>query len=283
VRAGLLDPVRSGIPGQRDEMAERRQRPLPVDRQDGDRPRGVIPHHQEVAGGVHGDANPVLAAGGLLIQELQLAGRLVDREGRGVLAVTVARVEEALLAIERQPGRVDEVPHQLHVRPLARGRVHPVHVDAFATGVALPRRVAPDIREHRGGLPCRSGARPGHRRASPGGDCRQGADGAAQEVSAADVPTLGLTVGEHDDPRRARSDGMILDSRSLRLAQERRCGRADAPVTARVSCAAAATGRGRGPGTAAPPARPSGPRRAWCRPSHRAPSSPASNFGSRRG
>src|SRR5262249_44199928 len=150
-----------------------------------------------------------------LAEEPQLAARRVDREDRGVLTVAVGRVEEALLAIEAQPRRIDEVLDELDVLPAPRGLVHPVYVDAFASGVALPGRVATDVSEHRSpafrrALASRAGARRRHRRA-PSGHYRAG--DSSQELSTAEtLPSFGLTGGEHRDLRRAQGARMILDS-----------------------------------------------------------------------
>jgi len=47
MRAGLPGPMRSGVAGERDEIARWRERSVRADRQDRDGPRGVVRNNQE--------------------------------------------------------------------------------------------------------------------------------------------------------------------------------------------------------------------------------------------
>ena len=183
VRARLLGPVRPGSARQRDQIGERSQGSVRSDGKDGHRARAVVRADQELVRRVHGDAHTVLAPGRLLAQHLQLAGGPVDRQRGDHLAVAVRRIEDALLLIQGQPRRIDEILDELHVRPDPRGPVHRVDVDALAAGVALLRGVAPDVDEHRASLALGSGARRRQRRAAAGHDR---AHDAADEVPAPD-------------------------------------------------------------------------------------------------
>ena len=58
------------------------------------------------------------------------------------------RIEKALRAVERQEGGVNDL-EELFMGPNARGRVHPVDVDAAAMPFALRRREGADIGEQR--------------------------------------------------------------------------------------------------------------------------------------
>jgi len=58
------------------------------------------------------------------------------------------RIEKALRPVERQEGGVDDF-EELFVAPDARGRVHPVDVDAAAMPFALRGRERADIGEQR--------------------------------------------------------------------------------------------------------------------------------------
>ena len=58
-------------------------------------------------------------------------------------------VEEPLVLVEGQEGRVGQVPHELHLRPRACRGIDPVHPDALSPGIALLRGPAADVGEPR--------------------------------------------------------------------------------------------------------------------------------------
>jgi hypothetical protein len=66
------------------------------------------------------------------------------------------RVEKPLLMIHGQERWIDDVRHELHMRPSTSSRVHAVDVDAVAVALTLRRREGADIGEH---LPAFGGAR----------------------------------------------------------------------------------------------------------------------------
>jgi len=103
MRAGLLGAMRPRLALERDEIAQRPERAVGVDRQHRDRARAVVRADEEAVGRVDAESDPVLAAGGLAVEDPDLPGPRVDRVGNGLGAVAMRRVEDALLPVEGQP------------------------------------------------------------------------------------------------------------------------------------------------------------------------------------
>jgi hypothetical protein len=91
----------------------------------------------------------------LPVERRDAPGLLVDRIGADLVKVGMDRIEKALRPVERQERGVDEFD-ELFVGPGARGRVHPVDVDATAMPFARRGRERADIGELRR---CASGSR----------------------------------------------------------------------------------------------------------------------------
>ena len=106
MRALLLRPVRARSAGQRGQIAERSERPIRVDRQDGQAAGGVVRHGEKAVRRIDGQVHAVLAAGRLPIQHAQPARRLVDPIRRRLSPVTVGRIETPPLPIDDEKRRV---------------------------------------------------------------------------------------------------------------------------------------------------------------------------------
>jgi len=71
----------------------------------------------------------ILAAGGLLVQEADLARSAIDAEGTDFPRIAVDAVQEALLGIEGEKRRIDQILEELDMGPGAGRGVYPVDVD----------------------------------------------------------------------------------------------------------------------------------------------------------
>jgi len=150
VRAGLLGRVGPGLAGERDQVAERSERAIRLDRKHRDRARAVVGADQVAVGGLDPEPHAVLALGRLAVEDAEPAGAGLDRVGGRFVPFAVCCVEHRPPAIEREPRGVDQLAPTLDVGPGAGDFVDPVDVDAVAPPVAVLRRVGADVGEHRG-------------------------------------------------------------------------------------------------------------------------------------
>ena len=100
-------------------------------------------------GRIDGQVDRILAAAGPLVQEGDLASAFVDAEGADFAAIAMNGVEKALLGIEGEIRRVDEILQQLDMGPGAGGGVHPVDIHSLAPRIAFLGGAAADIGQHR--------------------------------------------------------------------------------------------------------------------------------------
>jgi hypothetical protein len=142
----LLAPVRPGLAGRHEDVAGGSKRSVAVDRVDSHaRPIGEddVPVLR-----VDGQVRRVVALGRLPVQQRNAAGRLVDRVRAHLAAVAVGRVEEPLLAVERQePGIVNGV-QRMYQRPGAGRGLDAVDADALAARLALLGGEGSDVGNH---------------------------------------------------------------------------------------------------------------------------------------
>ena len=80
--------------------------------------------------------HPVLAATGLPVERRDAPVLFVDRICAYLFQVGMHRIKKALRPVERQEGGIGDL-EELFVGPSARGRVHPIDVDAPAMPFAL--------------------------------------------------------------------------------------------------------------------------------------------------
>ena len=149
VRARLPFSIWPRFAGQGYQITARPQGSVLLDRYHADRAGAVIGGDNPAAGRVDRQVHRVLAAAGLPIERCDMAVLLVDRIGADLVEVGMHRVEKALSPVERQERGVCDL-EELLVGPRARGRVHPVDVDAAAVPLALRRRKGADISDQHG-------------------------------------------------------------------------------------------------------------------------------------
>ena len=143
-RVRLLGAMRPRLSRQRRQIGDRPERAVGLDRQHGYRARAVIRADHVFVVRIDAEPHAVPALRVLRAERAELACRLVDAKCRDHFAVAVRRIEEALIAVERQPRRIVGRLHQLHLAPGTVG-VDAVHSDALAAAVALLGGVAADV------------------------------------------------------------------------------------------------------------------------------------------
>src|SRR3954463_1456150 len=147
---GLLDPMRPELALEGHVVGHGAKRAILVQRQNGQARhvvlgRDVVRHHDELVTWIDGEMDRVLALRCLLVKEGEFARARVNAEGADLAGVAMHRIQTALLAIKGEKGRVEQVSHELNVRPYSSIAVQTVNVDAVAAGIALPRCAAPNI------------------------------------------------------------------------------------------------------------------------------------------
>jgi hypothetical protein len=145
----LVRPVGPDLPMNLDQIRQRGQGAVRIDRQNGQRTGQVIRHDNEAVAWIDGKMNRILPAGQLPIQGAQTPRTLVDSKGGNLAAIPVDGEKESTGAIERQEGRIDKIANQLDVPPPAGDGIDPEHIDALAPRVPFPGRSAAYKYEHR--------------------------------------------------------------------------------------------------------------------------------------
>jgi len=136
MRARLLGRVRAGRARQRHQLMLIRERSVARNGEHRDAAARVIGDHQEFSGRVDRRTNPVAAAGRAPIEHLGKAGLAFEREGGGMIAVAVNRIEKTPAGAERQVGRIHQRADVLDMAPRAGRGVRPIDMNAVAAGLA---------------------------------------------------------------------------------------------------------------------------------------------------
>jgi hypothetical protein len=124
-----------GLAGQGDEIGARPEAAVLLDWHHLDRSGPVIGGDDEPVAWADRQIHRILAAAGLPVERRQPAARFVDRIGADLVEIGVDLVEKPLVIVYGEKPRIGD-GDQLHMCPPARGRIHPVDVDA----VAMPLR-----------------------------------------------------------------------------------------------------------------------------------------------
>ena len=147
VGARLLCPVRAELALHRHDIGRRAERAVGVDGQHLDAARHVVGDGEEAPGRVGGDMTRVVAAGGPAVDEGQLAGLIVDGEGRHLVRDRLHGVEDRPTRVERKIAGVHDVRQELHACPAARLGVDAVGRQPLTASTACARGERADIGE----------------------------------------------------------------------------------------------------------------------------------------
>ncbi len=205
VRPRLLGAVRARLALRRHDVGGCAERTIREDRQYLHRSRHVVDHDHESSRRVDGHVARIVAARGLVVDEVHVAGPFVHGERRHLVRHRLDGIQERTSRVEGQIPRVDDVRQQLDSRPLPGRRADGVDGQAFAMGAAGAGRERPDVGKAGPRGDGRAGLEPGvvrgsgvrrSRGASRG--CRDPRGGERQHLPAGGRSRAFRIVGGHD-------------------------------------------------------------------------------------